>query len=81
VENVFSTIVSYTTAQQLTVTRARPLTASANCDIVVGLLTGNSTMDIAAKVTLLLPCHIQLAIKPHYLGNHASQIKVTAAAM
>jgi len=46
--------------KQLTDTRARQLTLSANCDIIVGLLTGNWTVDIAAKVTLLLPCSVNL---------------------
>jgi len=49
-ENMFSTMGELLNGKQLTVTRARQLTVSANCDIAVGVLTGNSTVDIAAKV-------------------------------
>jgi len=57
-DNMFSTMGQLLNGNQLTVTRERQLTVSANCDYVVGLLTGNSTMDIAARVTLLLPCSV-----------------------
>jgi len=55
---MFSTMGQLLNGKQLTVTRARQLTVSANCDIVVP--TGNSAVDIAANVTLLLPGRSQV---------------------
>jgi len=70
---MFSTMGQLLNGKQLTATRARQMTISANCDVVV--LTDISAVDIAAKVSLLLG--LPVSNLTDLQSNYSSLIRIT----